>query len=127
MELKELIKAKRLEFGYTQKELANLIGVNVATVSRWETGDIASMKLDAIKKVASILKIPTDVIMGWDTPEELKDDEYYLQQEAREYAEYARTNPEVRVLFDASRDVSENNMKKAVEFVQFLKTKENGE
>jgi len=38
MEPREL-KAARHKLGYTQKELAELIGKNVHTVSRWENGE----------------------------------------------------------------------------------------
>ena len=38
MNIKDIIKQKRLECGYTMKELAEKVGVSEATVSRWESG-----------------------------------------------------------------------------------------
>ena len=35
----ELIKNKRIEKGYTQLELGDLLGVSNKAVSRWENGD----------------------------------------------------------------------------------------
>ena len=38
LKINETIKAKRREREYTQEELANVLGVTKAAVSKWETG-----------------------------------------------------------------------------------------
>ena len=65
-DVKNTLKERRVELGYTMKELANLVGVSEATVSRWESGDIANMRRDRIAKLAQALKISPAVIMGWE-------------------------------------------------------------
>lgn len=57
---------RRKELGKTQKEIAEYIGVTEATVSRWESGDIANMRRDKIKKYSEILHVSPSAIMGWD-------------------------------------------------------------
>lgn len=47
---------RRIELGLTQKEVANFVGVSEATVSRWESGDIANMRRDRIMLYAQVLK-----------------------------------------------------------------------
>ena len=70
MEIKDILKARRTELGLTQLDVANAVGVSEATVSRWESGDIANMKRSRIASLASVLKISPSIIMGWNgTPE----------------------------------------------------------
>lgn len=70
MEINDILKARRTELGLTQLDVANAVGVSEATVSRWESGDIANMKRSRIASLASVLKISPSIIMGWNgTPE----------------------------------------------------------
>lgn len=64
MEIKNIIKNRRIELGLTQKEIADKIGVSEATVSRWESGNISNMRRDRIAKLAEILQISPAVIIG---------------------------------------------------------------
>ena len=57
MNIKDIIKQKRLECGYTMKELAEKVGVSEATVSRRESGNLATMKHTKIMLLAKALKI----------------------------------------------------------------------
>lgn len=49
------IKEKREKAGMTQRGLAKALGVGVATVCRWETGSIESVKSTMIAKIADVL------------------------------------------------------------------------
>ena len=57
IDIKQVIKQHRLQAGITMKELADLVGVSEATVSRWESGDIATMKHSQIAKLCNALNI----------------------------------------------------------------------
>lgn len=57
---------RRIELGYTQKEVAEIVGVTEATVSRWESGAIANMRRDKIKLLADALRTSTAFIMTGD-------------------------------------------------------------
>lgn len=48
---------------------------------------------------------------------------YYTNPETAEYAEMLRTRPGARLLFSAAKDISKEDMQKAVEFIEFLKSK----
>lgn len=54
---------RRTELGYTQKEIADMVGVTEATVSRWESGAIANMRRDKINLLALALHTTPDFIM----------------------------------------------------------------
>lgn len=64
MLVKDLIKEKRIQYGLTMKELADKVGVSEATVSRWESGELANMKRTAIMKLAQSLHISPYELLG---------------------------------------------------------------
>ena len=57
MEIKDIIRNKRLERGYTMKQLADKVGVSEATVSRWESGHLSTMKHTKIALLSEALGI----------------------------------------------------------------------
>lgn len=66
MNTNELLKNRRKELGLTMKEVANSVGVSEATVSRWESGNIANMGRDKIALLSKVLKISPSSIAGYD-------------------------------------------------------------
>ena len=62
-----LLKNRRKELNLTMKQVADFVGVSEATVSRWESGNIANMGRDKIALLSQILKITPLVIAGYDS------------------------------------------------------------
>lgn len=60
------LKMRRQELGLTMLDVAKKVGVSEATVSRWESGEIANMKRDRILLLADALKVTPGFIMGLD-------------------------------------------------------------
>lgn len=58
------LKARRKELGLNQNDIATYVGVSEATVSRWESGDIANIRQSRIAALAEILRIDPAVIIG---------------------------------------------------------------
>lgn len=110
MEFKDRLKELRKRRDLTQMELANKIGVSVSLVNAWENGQ----RLPSIEKqeaIADIFNVTLDYLFGRDDGSI-----YYFDPEVAEYAEFLRSNPEYRVLFDATRRVSKDD----IEFVAKL-------
>jgi transcriptional regulator with XRE-family HTH domain len=71
IDIKAVIKNHRNRAGLTMKELADLVGVSEATVSRWESGNIATMKHSQIANLCKALHIsPALIVPGIDYPAE---------------------------------------------------------
>lgn len=81
MEVKDLIKNRRIELGLTMKDLAEKVGVSEATISRWESGEISNMKRSAIFALSKVLDISPDKLLGLSefTPKDERDIQKRLQ------------------------------------------------
>ena len=66
MDIGGKLRQRRKELEMTMLEVAKLVGVSEATVSRWESGDIANMRRDKIALLAKALQVSPSFIMGWD-------------------------------------------------------------
>jgi repressor LexA len=62
-----ILKERRRLKNLTQHDVAKIVGVTEATVSRWESGDIKNMRRDKIRKLSEVLNLSPAVIMGWST------------------------------------------------------------
>ena len=61
-----LLKQKRKEKGFTLEQIGDYVGVQKATVSRWERGLIRDMKRNRIDALCNILDIsPTFFVKGF--------------------------------------------------------------
>ena len=123
-EMAKKIHDLRIEKGMTLEELGNKVGVGKSTVRKWENGMIANMRRDKIAKVADALGVSPGYLMGWDIDDEINyqiyrdakvpnsghHEEYYMDEEAHELAEFLFHNPEYKVLFDASRKVKKEDL-----------------
>lgn len=117
MSIGKRIKNRRKELGLSAEDLASRIGKNPATVYRYEKGEIEKLPATIIAPLAKALNwSPGDLLV--DKPDSTT---YYTDPEAAEYAEELRTNPNMRILFDATKNISKEDMKKTVEYVKFLK------
>lgn len=130
MRIGERIKQRRLELGYTADALAKLLNKNRATIYRYENGDIENMPIDVLEPLAKALNTTPAYLMGWQesdkasTPSHAtQTEDYYLDAETAEYAEMLRTRPEMRMLFSASRGISKEEMQEAVNYIEFIKSR----
>ena len=55
MNVKDIIRERRVMLGLTMKEVADKVGVSEATISRWESGEIANMRRRAISSLSKAL------------------------------------------------------------------------
>lgn len=120
-EIGERIKAIRKQKGITLADLGARLGISESNMQRYESGKIASVSIDFINRLAPILEVKPEWLIGWD-----KDDTpqgYYLDSKAAEYAEYLRTRPGARMLFSAAKDMSKEEMEETVKYIEFLKSK----
>jgi transcriptional regulator with XRE-family HTH domain len=118
---KNLLKYLELK-NRSQAELAEYVGVTQATVSNWCNG-IKMPRMSKIDMICEFLEINRSDLMN----DQLQDSQYYLNPETAQIAQEVFDNPDLRILFDAARDVSPDNIKLAAEMLsRFKKTNPDG-
>ena len=123
MTREDYLKEKIKEQG-TQREFAAKIGMPSSTLFSI-LRNVGGASIDNIIKICKGLNISPDELaeIGEEItiPSETKG--YYTDPEAAEFAEYLRTRPGARMLFSAAKDISKEDMEKAVEYIELLKLK----
>jgi transcriptional regulator with XRE-family HTH domain len=122
MKTNELIKARRQELGLTIREVADRVGVGPSTVSRWESGNIANMRRDKISKLAKVLDLDPDVLTGYGHASDAETQNgYYNDKDVARMANELKERPDLRVLLDASRDLSKDDMFELIDIINKIK------
>ncbi len=75
MTIGQNIKKFRKEKGFTQKELAEIVGVSVQAISKWET-DTGYPDISQVVPLASALNISTDELFDYSIKDDLEELEY---------------------------------------------------
>lgn len=117
------LKSVMEEHKITQTELAKRTGIRQSSISDW-LNNRYEPKQDKVYLLANALNVSPAWLLGYDEPDISKSkDGYYTDPEAAEFAEYLRTRPGARMLFSAAKDISKEDLEKAVEYIELLKLK----
>lgn len=119
----EIMKEKEL----TAYRVSKDTGISQASLADWRKGR-SKPKIDKLQKLSEYFGVSIQYLTGEsneinDTQQMQAPNGYYVDKETAEYAEMLRTRPNARLLFSAAKDISKEDMQKAVEYIEFLKTK----
>lgn len=64
MKIGDIIKSRRLALGLTLEDVGARVGVGKSTVRKWEIGLIENMRRDKIAKLAEVLEIDPNILVG---------------------------------------------------------------
>ena len=119
MEIKDSIKHLRESHGLSQHEFGVIAGVSDKAVSAWEAGTRIP-RMGAIEKLAQYFQIQkSDIIDGCVTSDG-KNRPYYFDPETAMLAQAAANDPDMRLLLDAKRDLSPEDMKMIIDLAKRL-------
>nr|DAE12232.1 MAG TPA: helix-turn-helix domain protein [Myoviridae sp. ctuAx8] len=121
MTREEYLKQLIIEDSGTLKDFAKKINMPYTTlysISR----NVGGASIDNILKICKVLGISADDLAEMEGVEDTPKG-YYTNNETSKYAEMLRTRPNARLLFSAAKDISKEDMEKAVEYIEFLKSK----
>ena len=110
--LGENIRFLRTKKGYSQDDIANKLGYkSFTTIQKWESG-VSEPPLKALKKLSEIFNIDMNDLATKKLSTDISSDNnvYYLDDDAREMAQFLYENPDYKVLFDASRKVKKEDI-----------------
>ncbi|MBF1762673.1 helix-turn-helix domain-containing protein [uncultured Veillonella sp.] len=115
MTLYDNIKTLRENLKMSQDELARKVGYKDRTsIAKIESGkiDLAQSKIFAFAEALNT------------TPEDLMGLHYYNDQKVSEYAQAVKDNPNLKLLFDASKDMSKDDIDFVINTIEMLKKRE---
>lgn len=106
----------------SQADLSKMTGIRSSSISDWLNGKYEP-KQDKISIIAEALNVSPVWLIGYDDTSSNQSEGYYVDPETAEYAEMLRTRPEMRMLFSASRGISKEKMQEAVNYIEFIKSR----
>ncbi len=116
LRLKELREKRNI----TQLEFSRAMGVAASTAGMWEQGR-REPDSETLKSIARYFNVSLDYLMGNDIPG------YYHDPEVARIAKEMHDNPDIKVLFDASRGLKKESIEEVRKFIEFQKAKELGD
>lgn len=119
------LKALRKKYNYTGEEVGNMLKVSKVAIYNWEK-DIRSPSPDVIEKLANIYEVSTDYLITGKESNSTKDG-YYYDAEVAELAEQIKNDSELRILLDAKRNLSKQDMKAIINITKSLLQRERGD
>lgn len=120
MTREEYLKQLIIEDSVTLKDFAKKIDMPYTTLYSI-LKNVGGASIDKVMQICKGLGIKADDLAK--IGEKDAHEGYYTNPETAEYAEMLRTRPGARLLFSAAKDISKEDMQKAVEYIEFLKSK----
>lgn len=122
MSFSENLRLARLSKGYTLEELSKIYnnkydgGLSKGTLSKYENGKQEPM-ISTVKKLSSVLDVTADYLL----------DKVNESDELNEYLQYLRTRPEMKMLFNLTKDATKEDVEKAVKVIEAMLGKSDNE
>lgn len=113
----EMLKYYLMMNNKTQSDLVNDLGFDKSTVSNWCAG-LRVPKVDVIIDIANYLHVNVGDLIE----DNRNEDTYYLDDDARDMAQFLYENPDYKILFDASRKVKREDIQFVKEMIDRMST-----
>ena len=104
------------ENNMSQTELASMLGVSESTVGKWLLKK-AFPRMNILEKLSVIFNRPKAYFYD----EEEQRSTYYLNPETAQLAQELHDNPDLRILMDASKNLSPEDIKFVMDLVNRMK------
>ena len=117
------LKNCRKNMSLSQKEFGQKIGVAESTVSLYESNK-RFPDADTLKKISSIFGVSIDYLLGNSPYPSPESGGYYTDPDVAQITEELRTDPDKRILFDATKDLSKDDINTVLKIIEGLKARE---
>ncbi len=121
-----IFKRLRVSSRMTQAEIAEKLGISRSTIGMYETG-AREPDFNTLEKIADLFNVDTDYLLGRSNKTEILPEtvgQYYINDDARDMAQFLFEHPEHKVLFDASRKVKKEDIQFVKEMIDRLSSNE---
>jgi transcriptional regulator with XRE-family HTH domain len=104
-----VFKELRIKSGLTQQDIADRLKISRSSVGMYESGE-REPGFELLESIADFFNVDMNYLLGKKELSEHIPQPYYLNEDAREMAQFMFDNPQYKVLFDASRKVSSSDI-----------------
>lgn len=118
------LKSLRKNMQLTGEEFGAKMNVLKPTVSLWES-DKRTPNAEMLQKIANFFDVSVDYLLIGKP--NTTNDSYYYDTEVAELAEQIKNDPELRILLDAKRNLSKQDMKAIINITKSLLQRERGD
>lgn len=123
-----MLRLLRKERGLSQQELADALKISKSSVSMYERGERTPQNPETWELFADYFNVDIDYLMGRSTKTTKiinpNQPHYYLNDETKAIAQEIYENPDLRILFDASKDATPEDLRFIIEMVNRMKGNE---
>lgn len=119
----EVIRELKTRKGLTTKQLSELSSVPLGTLNKILSGTTKDPQLETLRAIANALGCRVEDFVDNPLPVEVPTapPDYYLSPEISQMAQEIYDNPELRILFDASRKLEKEDILTVVSLVKRMK------
>lgn len=114
--LGERLRNLRKEQKITQKELAEKLKMDTSIICKYESG-AAVPSYEVLEKIANIFNVSTDYLFGREGTHLIDNGD----KDTEKFLEMMRTRPEFKVLFDISKDATEQEIRQIIAIHKAMK------
>lgn len=115
-EFKDMLKYFRMKENLSQSELAARLGISASAISMYEVGK-REPDFETEEKIADFFHTDLNTLRGRESDAE-QQTSYYLDKDSSDAAQFLFSNPEYKVLFDASRKVKPEDINLVAEMIK---------
>ena len=115
MAFNERLRELRTKKDMSQSQLATALGISKSSISMYELGE-RQPDFETLEIIADFFNVDMNYLLG----DESKST-YYLDPEVAEMAQELYARPEMRVLFDATRNVSPDDIQFVIDMLDRMK------
>ena len=128
MTFAERLRELRTEKKMSLNQVAEKIGVGRANIYKYEHGIITNVPPDRVHALANLFGVTRPYLMGWtdEVDQMLADDatERALDETVLKIAEELRDRPGMRMLFDAAKNCTEDDLRNVAAFISKFRKEE---
>lgn len=122
MNTRNRLKELRIAKGLSQNEVAKIMGVGRTTYLKWESGE--NQPTRKLKELSEFFGVSIDYLLGNSPDPSPESGGYYTDPDVAQITEELRTDPDKRILFDATKDLSKDDINTVLKIIEGLKARE---
>lgn len=105
--------------GISPSKAAIDAGISKSLVTKWKSNNSKLPSPDVLTKISKYFNIPVSELIDEEKEKPLVNDD----EELTEYLEILKTRPEMRMLFQLSKDATKEDVEAAVRIIEALRNK----